>query len=520
MINKIRKKSLSILDKSKTISEVLFMNSKSIPRKTFIIDYTSKKSKKITYFQFNDYVDSCCKYFKKCNLKKGDIISLILENSVCYLIIYFASIRYGTILNPLPTTLGFKSLEEKLNKVKPKKIFVNIEFESKKFKKIISRIDTNNFDTFINLIEKEQNLKISIYSPQKKDISILYYSSGTTGKSKIIEYSNEAIIENQRGLILSGLLCEKNIHLCFLPLFHTASLRYTIKFNLCVGGTIILFKNFWSLKDKIWQIINKYKINYFQTVPTILNVILNTNYKNYRRPKSMNYIGSGSAILPIYMLKNFENKYKIKISNLYGLSEIGCSHFENPYLKNKKSGSIGKILHGFKYKIFVDKDLSKNQYKIGELGINSKTLLSNYYKNYNLFKKSFKQGFFLTGDYVKVNKNGNFFYIDRKKDLIIKGGVNILPSEIESVIQKIKSVKEVAITRCFDQFYEENVCCFLVLKKNFKLNLKKIESYCEKFLGNFKKPQKYVILKKLPKGPSGKILKLELKKMINEKNQI
>ena len=106
-----------------------------------------------------------------------------------------------------------------------------------------------------------------------------------------------------------------------------------------------------------------------------------------------------------------------------------------------------------------------------------------------------------------------FYYIDRKKDLIIKGGVNILPSEIERTIQNIKEIKEVAIISIFDEFYGENICCYLVLQKNKKFNLQAIDDYCLKHLGIFKKPSKYYVLNSLPKGPSGKILKLELKKI-------
>ena len=155
-----------------------------------------------------------------------------------------------------------------------------------------------------------------------------------------------------------------------------------------------MYKNFWSLKNSIWKIVENYKVNYFQTVPTILNVILNSNYKKYKKPKSIKFIGSGSAILPWQMLQKFEKKFRIKVSNLYGLSEIGCSHFDDPFKKNKKVGEIGRILPGFKYKIFNEKDLSNDE-NFGELGVKSKTLLNNYYNNNDLFKKSFKRGFFL-----------------------------------------------------------------------------------------------------------------------------
>lgn len=515
MKNYNKKKIINSLNNYNSITEVLKKNACDFPNKDFIIDHTSNDLIKVSYSDFDLHVNNCCKYFKDLKIKKGDIISLLLDNSLTFLIIYFASIRYGSILNPLPTTLGNKIILEKLQEVNPKVIFkhADIKFNNKNFNNKIINIKT--FKSFnLNLL-KTKTKKIKFKEEKKEDIVLLYYSSGTTGKSKIISYSNKAILENQKAVISTKIYCKNNIHLCFLPLYHTASLRYSIKFNLCVGGTVILYKNFWSLKNSIWKIIENYKVNYFQTVPTILNVILNSRYDNYKRPKSIKYIGSGSAILPWQMLQKFEKKFKIKISNLYGLSEIGCSHFDDPFKKIKKPGEIGNIVPGFKYKIFKEKDLS--DYNFGELGVKSKTLLSNYYKNNSLFKKSFKEGFFLTGDIVSIDSKNNFFYIDRKKDLIIKGGVNILPSEIERVLQNLPYIKDVAVTSIFDEFYGENICCCLVLHKNKKFNLEKIDNYCLKHLGSFKKPDKYHVLKQLPKGPSGKVLKIELKKIYEKK---
>lgn len=517
MKNILKKKILERINKSNSISDVLYLNSLEIPNQRFILDRTSNIINDISYFQFNKYVDQCCYYFEKLKLKKKDIISLILDNSLEYLIIYFASIRYGTILNPLPINLGSKIIEEKLFKVKPKIIFTHFAIKQFKQKKNLRVIKIKNYEFFKTKINNIKKIKNYFKTADKYDVAMLYYSSGTTGKSKIIEYSNIAMLENQKGLISTKLITLNNIHLCFLPLYHTSSLRHSIKFNLCVGGSIILFKNFWSIKDKIWKFVEKYKANFFQTVPTILNVILNTKYKKYIRPKSIYFIGSGSAILPVQLRDAFEKKFSIKISNFYGLSEVGCPYFDDPFLKEKKNRQIGKILEGHEYKIFNNKELSNQKTKIGELGLKSKTLLSGYYKDQHLFKNSFKKGFFLTGDYVSINKNKIFFYVDRKKDLIIKGGVNILPSEIENLIRDIKGIKDVAVTSIYDEFYGENICCYLVFNTKSKINLKKIDNYCSNHLGDFKKPNKYIILKNLPKGPSGKILKLVLKKKYEKK---
>ena len=516
MKNSVKISSIRNINKCNSISEILELNSEKFSEKIFIHDHSSHEVNSISYSKFNYYVNCCCNFFEILKIKKNDVISILLDNSLTYLIIYFASIRYGSILNPLPITLGNKIIYEKILEVNPKIIFKdkNIELNVKKLNKKV--IEIKNCQNFILQLNNLKTKKYRYKKTSKKNIAMLYYSSGTTGKSKIISYSNESILENQKSLISSRLTYNTNIHLCFLPLYHTASLRYSIKFNLCVGGTVVLFKNFWSVKNSIWKIIENYKVNYFQTVPTVLNVILNTNYKNFKRPKSIKFIGSGSAILPWNVKKSFENKFKIKISNLYGLSEIGASHFQNPFLKNNKPGHIGKIFPAFKFKIFKDKDFL-NDKNIGELGVKGKTILSNYYNNNNLFKKSLKENFFLTGDFVSVDTKKNFFYVDRKKDLIIKGGVNILPSEIEKILQELKEIKDVAVTSMFDEFYGENICCYLVFHKNEKADLKKIDNYCLRQLGAFKKPNKYRVLKDLPKGPSGKVLKIELKKTYGKK---
>ena len=173
MIKNIKNKSLLNLNASISISDILEKNSKNFEKKIFLIDHTSKKIKNITYFEFNNYVNYCCGYFKNLGLIKRDIISLILDNSVAYLILYFASIRYGTILNPLPPTLGKSIIEEKLADVNPKIIFTNLNHELKKNKRKIHNIDTDDIEKFIRLITKKSSKKITKYKAKKR--ILLYY---------------------------------------------------------------------------------------------------------------------------------------------------------------------------------------------------------------------------------------------------------------------------------------------------------------------------------------------------------
>ena len=156
MINIVRRKSLENINKSSSMSEILEKNSKNFGERIFLIDHTSKKQMNISYAKFNEYVNYCCIYFKQLNLVKGDIITLILDNSVAYLILYFSSIRYGTILNPLPVTLGKSIIEEKLIDVNPKIIFTNLSHSLKGFNNRIHKVETDDFKKFISFLKKKK----------------------------------------------------------------------------------------------------------------------------------------------------------------------------------------------------------------------------------------------------------------------------------------------------------------------------------------------------------------------------
>ena len=250
-----------------------------------------------------------------------------------------------------------------------------------------------------------------------------------------------------------------------------------------------------------------------EIVPSILIAILNTPYKNYKKEQvsSMRFIGCGSAFLPQNLQDAFEEKFNIPVANLYGLSETGATHFDDPFVKGRETGSIGKPFDIVEARIFGEDGEGVQNAEVGEIGIKGPGLLKGYLNNQKLYEECFQKGFFMTGDLCRKDEFGNYYYVDRKKDLIIKGGVNIVPSQIEEVLQSHPNVREAAVIGKPDMLLGETIKCYLVSKNGSNLDISEIKSFCKEKLGDFKTPAEFEVVKSLPKGPSGKILKRTLR---------
>lgn len=484
------------------ISEVLKFRSIKNPKKIFIIE----GNKEYSFSEINHFVDSCCFFFKSLGLQERDIVSFNLKNSVEFVIIYFACLRSNIIANPLPHTISDSETLEKVKFLKSKLLFSD---RSMKKRKNFFLVRKKNRSDFINIILKS-NLKKNNYFTKinNKKTAVLYYSSGTTDNPKIIEYSYRSMINLQKAMSRIKFTNSTTTHLCILPMGHTSVLRYSIKQSLFMGSTFVIFKNFWEIKNKFWNIIDKYNVNYVQLVPSIVISLIAIKTKNFKKRKIK--FGCGSDKIDFKVKKFFEKKFKTKLFNLYGLSEIGASHFQNK--NNDEENSIGAPLDIYKCKIFKKKNEIVQNNKIGELGVKGIALFNGYYKNKILTKNSFnKFGYFLTGDLCSKDNNNNFFYHGRKKDLIIKGGVNINPNEIDEAVKEYSPLIERSATiGQEDVFLGQKIKTFLKLK-NKKISINLLNKYLLKKLGQLKKPDEVVIIEKFPTTSTGKVIKRFLK---------
>lgn len=489
------------VEKANNFSDILNVIAKKFPKKIFLVE----RNKKINFEDFNILVNKCCNFFLKNKIKKKEIVTLNLSNSLEFIILYFASIRYGSIINPIPYGTKDENLKYNLKISKSKIFFTRKIFKNNKIKNFV----INDFNDFLDKINQYDYKSFSNKKINSKDIAVLYFSSGTTQKSKLIKYSHLAMVNNQKMMVRSNFLNNFSTHMCILPLGHTASLRYTIKNALITGGKVYIYKNFWEVKDSFWKEIEKHSINFVGLVPTILQTILVNSKAIKKKLKHLKFIGCGSSILPKTMQDSFEKKFKIKVSNLYGMSEVGLCTFDNPNKKTRKTGTIGDPLKGVTIKLFKNKKIMNDNNIVGEIGIKTPAMFSGYV-GLNKSKKTFINKYFLSGDLAK-RINENIFFVDRNKDIIIKGGINISPQEIDNCLQAHSSIKESATIGIKDNFFGENIKSYIVLLKNKKVREREVLKYCKGKLGFFKSPIDIQIINELPKTQSGKILKRLLK---------
>ena len=225
----------------------------------------------------------------------------------------------------------------------------------------------------------------------------------------------------------------------------------------------------------------------------------------------MKFIACSSSFLSRKQQLEFQKRFGVPVCNLYGCSEIGAAFFDNPLSSGWAPGSVGKPFDIYQAAIFNQKKELVASGITGEIGVSGSGVLKGYLNDPDAFQASMHQGYFMTGDLGYVDDDGSFHYVDRKKDLIIKAGINISPSQIDELLQTHPSVKEVATVGKPDPYLGEIIKSFIILKENSSVDKKELLLFCKAELGDFKTPSEIEFVESLPKGPSGKILKRELR---------
>ena len=474
----------------KSLVKLIFNNKNN---NNFIYELENKK--KISYRQLKNNAE---KIASSNLIKSNMVVTVILENSIDFIEIYMASLLKGWIINPLPYFLNINELKKILSYINPKIIITDKTDIINKFKKKYKVLSKNQISNGTHI--SENNLK------NNNLCSVIYYSSGTTGSPKGIMYSQNNLLCATLSVIEDFKFNESDNQLAILPFGHTASFAYNVMPSLVLGNNLYISKGFSYIRGNFFKILDKYKITYTQIVPSIVILLNKMNIKT-KKNNYIKFIGCGSSILPLEAQKEFIKKYKIKIGNMYGLSEVGPAFIDDPRNKNWTPGSIGRPISSIKYKISKD----------NEILFKTKSLFIGYYKNMKLYKKSFKNSWFMSGDLI-YNKKKKIFYKDRKKDLIIKGGINIVPQEIEEIVYKCKDVQECVVVGKYDEILGEDVILIVKKKNNTseKIVKTKIYSLIKNYISTFKMPKEIIFYDYIPKTISGKILRKQVREEVNK----
>ena len=342
------------------------------------------------------------------------------------------------------------------------------------------------------------------------ETAVILYTSGTTGKPKGAELTHGNLRRNCATVAgtLAG-LSPDDVLLGALPLFHSFGQTCTMNASVSNGSTVTMLPRFDPAKAL--EIIARDRVTIFQGVPTMYNAMLHCETADGADCSTLRLCMSGGAAMPAELMRAFEEKFGCIILEGYGLSETSpVASFNHPD-KERKPGSIGTPIEGVEMKLVDDDRNDVPQGEIGEIVIRGHNIMKGYWDRPEATAESISDdGWFHSGDMGKVDEDGYFFIVDRKKELIIRGGYNVYPREVEEVLYEHPAVQEAAVVGVPDEALGEEVGAAVVLCQGSQADAEELKTYVKEQVAAYKYPRKLWFLDELPKGPTGKILKREI----------
>ncbi|PPR17250.1 MAG: Long-chain-fatty-acid--CoA ligase [Alphaproteobacteria bacterium MarineAlpha9_Bin3] len=463
----------------------------------------SSKNNEISYHSFLQNIDQFVDYlFYTLHLRKGDRIAILVYNRIEFISLFYACAKLGIILVPINWRLTSSEITHIIKDVGTKYLFSDKDF-IKTLKIIKNKIHKFKI---IDLDEIKFNTAIKYKRKCIKNYTLpllIVYTSGTTGSPKGAVLSQSALYFNILNSINMHKFNSKSHILTVIPLFHVGGLNIQTIPALHLGAKVTIHKKFEI--NETFQELKKSRITHTVFVPTILELLIKSRKWDTNIFSSLKAITTGSTIVSSDLIKAYEKK-KIPIIQVYGSTETApiaiCQKITNNRLP---FGNVGKVAKYNKAKIF-DKNFKPTPMgTIGEIGIKGLNLFSYYWKDKYKSKCAFKDGWFMTGDYGKKDKNNQFYIVGRKENIIISGGENIYPAEIEKILNKENKILESAVFGIPDKKWQEIPIAFVKIDSKSKFNLSQCKSNLEKKLASYKIPKKILLIEEIPRNALGKI---------------
>jgi long-chain acyl-CoA synthetase len=341
------------------------------------------------------------------------------------------------------------------------------------------------------------------------DTAVILYTSGTTGKPKGAELTHLNLFRNAE--ISSRTTCEVgpgNVVLGALPLFHSFGQSVGMNASLLVGACLTLVPKFDPAEAL--ATMQRDEVTHFYGVPTMFGALLNHPERESFDTSSLRNCITGGASMPVEVLRGFEDAFGAIILEGYGLSEtspVACSG--HPGME-RKPGSIGTPIEGVEMRVVDEDDNEVAQGEVGEVVIRGHNIMKGYWNKPEATEEAMRGGWFHSGDMARTDEDGYFYIVDRKKDLIIRGGYNVYPREVEEVLYEHPKIREAAVVGIPHDEWGEEIGAAVVLHDGEDLAAEEVSAYVKERIAAYKYPRVVWFIDELPKGPTGKILKREI----------
>jgi long-chain acyl-CoA synthetase len=466
----------------------------------------------VTYEMLEEGSQRLAGLLREKGVEAGDRIGLMLPNVPYFSVVFYGALRLGAVVVPMNPLLKGREVSFYLEDPGAKVLFYWHDFEepategAEQAGAEAIAVKPGEFEKLVADAEPWSE----VAERDDDDTAVILYTSGTTGKPKGAELTHASLGRNAKICVeeLAG-TSEDDVLLGALPLFHVFGLTCAMNASVRAGACLTLLPRFDA--GKALEIIPRDKVTVFLGVPTMYAGMLHDDNADDADTSSLRLCMSGGSAMPGEVMRGFEEKFDCKVLEGYGLSETSpVASFNHPD-RERKVGSIGTPISGVEMKVVDDDDNEVDQGEVGEIVIKGHNVMKGYWNRPDATEETVVDGWFHTGDIAKVDEDGYFFIVDRKKELIIRGGYNVYPREIEEVLYEHPAVREAAVVGVPDDSLGEEVGAAVALKKDAEdVDAAELRDFVKEQVAAYKYPRKVWFVDELPKGPTGKILKREI----------
>lgn len=498
-----------------TLIDFIKERAKEFRNKVFL----REKETSLTYGEFDRITDRMAASLQSFGLQKGDHAAVLFPNSLDTLLCYFSIIKAGGAAIPINPLYTSREIAFILHNSEARFLLAAGHFEKtiEGIRPLVPNLclaifrkedDPSILKAVEHLAPLAGSLKpVELSSP---DNAIIFYTSGTLGQPKGVMLTHGNFTFSGPNIARAYGLQEKDITMAVLPLVHVFALASPVFGSLSSGGTVVILERFQA--EAVLQAFEDYRITWFPGVPTMFNYIYHAQENGTYNVSSIRMGLSGGASLSVELLKNWEKSFNAQILEVYGLTESTGLVTANPVQGIRKAGSIGLPVFGVQTRLINRGGSDVARGEVGELIFQGPNATKGYWKLPEQTAESIRDGWVYTGDLARQDEEGYFYIVGRKKDLIITGGYNVYPREIEEVLYAHPAVYEAAVIGIPDELKGEIPKAFITLKPGQHTSAGEIISFCKANLAPYKVPRQVEVRSELPKSSTGKILHRELRK--------
>jgi long-chain acyl-CoA synthetase len=467
----------------------------------------------LSYAELDDRSARLATLLRAKGLVRGDRVGVMLPNVPEFPVAYYGVLRAGGIVVPLNVLLKRREIAFFLADSGTELLLAWREFGeearagAEEAGAEVIEVEPESFAAALAELDPTAGLA----DTDEQDTAVILYTSGTTGKPKGAELTHFNLWRNsQISVETTTEAHEGDVVLGALPLFHSFGQTVSMNGALRVGACLTMLPRFDP--GEALETIQRDRVTHFQGVPTMYGALLHHPERERFDTSSLRSCISGGAAMPGEVLRGFEQAFDAIVLEGYGLSEtspLACSNHPD---RERKVGSIGTPIKDVEMRVVDENDDPLPQGEVGEIVIRGHNIMKGYWQRPEATEEAMRGGWFHSGDMARVDEDGYFYIVDRKKDLIIRGGYNIYPREVEEVLYEHPKIREAAVVGIPHPEWGEEIGAAVVLGEGEELAPADVSAYVKDRIATYKYPRVVWFVEELPKGPTGKILKREIER--------